>query len=299
MMAFGAWAEQTTKTVRNSSGRSWSRPIESPMRWLRSIFSEAEIAGAEAYPPQPRDVWLPIIQVMAARDQERSGHGFYVAAKGGHNNESHNHNDIGEFVVFLNGLPLLVDAGVESYSRKTFSPQRYEIWTMQSAYHNLPTIDGLQQSPGEEFAARDVKYEANDKQARFTLDIAGAYPPEAGVTFWRRTIRLNRNQSVEIEDAYELDHQPSSLTLSLLTPSGVILERPGEIRLTQNELPAGRGSAAGVVYYDADKLMPSVKTIDITDTRMIHVWGNHLYRILLSAPNPLQHDTWKLNIREP
>jgi hypothetical protein len=298
MMAFGVWAERGTKRVQ-SGGRSWSRPIESPMRWLRSIFSEAEMIEAETYTPQPRDVWLPIIQVMAARDQDRNGQGFYMAAKGGHNNESHNHNDIGEFVVFLDGLPLLVDAGVESYSRKTFSPQRYEIWTMQSAYHNLPTIDGIQQPPGEEFAARDVDYQADDRQAHFTLDIARAYPPEAGVTHWRRTIRLYSGQSIEVEDAYELDHQPSSISLSLLTPSGVIFDRPGEIRLTQNELPAGRGSAAGVVYYDAEKLTPSVETINITDTRMIHVWGNRLYRILLSAPNPLQQDTWKLDIREP
>ncbi|HEX2621244.1 MAG TPA: hypothetical protein VHL11_13885, partial [Phototrophicaceae bacterium] len=99
MTAFGAWAARATQ---GSGAGSWGRPIESPMRWLRSIFSAAEIAQAEAYPPQPRDVWLPVIEVMAARDQGQSGRGFYVAAKGGHNNESHNHNDIGEFVVFHN-----------------------------------------------------------------------------------------------------------------------------------------------------------------------------------------------------
>jgi hypothetical protein len=200
--------------------------------------------------------------------------------------------------VYLNGLPLLVDAGVESYSRKTFSPQRYEIWTMQSAYHNLPTIDGVQQSPGESFASRDIAYEADENHAQFTLDIAGAYPPEAGLKSWHRTIRLNRTQSVEIIDDYELDHQPSSLTLSLLTPSSVTFDRPGEIRFSQNELPAGRISASGTVYYDASKLTPSVETIEITDTRMINVWGKCLYRIVLSAAQPLQQDTWKLDIRE-
>jgi hypothetical protein len=297
MMAFGVWAERGTKSVQ-SGGRSWSRPIESPMRWLRSIFSEAEMSIAEVYPPQPRDVWLPVIEVMTARDQERGGQGFYVAAKGGHNNESHNHNDIGEFVVFLNGLPLLVDAGVESYRRKTFSPQRYEIWTMQSVYHNLPTIDGLGQSPGEEFAARDVVYSTDDREVQLTLDLAGAYPPEAGLKRWQRTIRLNRGQSVEIEDGYELDHQPSSLTLSLLTPSSVTFDRPGEIWFAPSELPDGRRSAAGLVYYDAAKLRPNVEAIDINDTRMINVWGRRLYRVLLTAAQPLQQDTWKLIIRE-
>jgi hypothetical protein len=153
MMSFGAWAAQINP---DGGAGGWGRPIESPMRWLRTIFSPAEMAQADAYPPQPRDVYLPEIEVMVARDQARSERGFYVAAKGGHNNESHNHNDIGEFIVFRDGLPLLVDAGVETYSRKTFSPQRYEIWTMQSGYHSLPTIDNHEQKPGEEFAARDV-----------------------------------------------------------------------------------------------------------------------------------------------
>ena len=187
MSAFGAWSAQSQA---DGGAGGWGRPIESPMRWLRAIFSATEIAQAEAYPPQPRDVWLPVIEVMAARDHDHSGAGFYVAAKGGHNNESHNHNDIGEFIVYLSGLPLLIDAGVETYSRKTFSPQRYELWTMQSAYHSLPTIDGVQQSPGEQFAARDVRYHAEDSYAEFALDIAGAYPPEAGLKRWLRTIRL-------------------------------------------------------------------------------------------------------------
>jgi hypothetical protein len=295
LMAFGAWAERGSQI---NGVRGWGRPIESPMRWLRSIFSEAEIAAAEAYPPQPRDTWLPVIQVMSARDEERSGHGFYVAAKGGHNDESHNHNDIGEFVAYLNGLPLLVDAGVESYSRKTFSSERYEIWTMQSAYHNLPTIDAIQQSPGAAFAPGDVEYEVSEDHAQLRLDIAGAYPPEAGLKSWRRTIRLNRRQSVEVEDVYELDHQPSTLSLSLLTPSIVTFDRLGKIRLAQNMLPAGHSSAAGIVYYDAEKLTPTVETIAITDNRMIHVWGDHLYRILLAATRPLQNDAWKLIIRE-
>ncbi len=173
------------------------------------IFSAAEIAQAEAYAPQPRDTWLPVIEVMAARDQAGSAHGWYVAAKGGHNNESHNHNDIGEFVVYRDGLPLLIDAGVETYSRKTFSPQRYEIWTMQSAYHNLPTIDGVQQAPGEQFAARDVLYQASDERrvharycrslsARSGIEALAAHDPAQA-----RAIGYGRRQ-------YELDHAPQS-----------------------------------------------------------------------------------------
>ncbi|MGO4274192.1 heparinase II/III family protein [Paenibacillus sp. TAF58] len=83
-----------------------------------------------------REAWLPDIQVMTAREEIGSSRGFYLEAKGGHNQESHNHNDIGHFVVYYNGKPFLIDTGVDKYTAKTFSPQRYEIWTMQSDYHN-------------------------------------------------------------------------------------------------------------------------------------------------------------------
>ncbi len=293
LMAFGAWAAR-----QSSSAGGWGRPIESPMRWLRSIFSGAEIAQAEAYAPQPRDVWLPVIEVMAARDDAQSAQGWYVAAKGGHNDESHNHNDIGEFVVYHNGLPLLVDAGVETYSRKTFSPQRYEIWTMQSAYHNLPTIDGVQQQPGKEFAARNVVYTSDDASAQLTLDIAGAYPPEAGLQRWQRTIRLKRGKSVIVEDQYELDHAPQSMTLSLLTASHVSLDKDGVIRLSSADLPDGRVAASGIVRYDSVRFTASVETLAITDNRMSGVWGAYLYRIMLTAVDPPEHDIWTLEVSE-
>ena len=294
MAAFGAWASQ--KSAGDDAG-GWGRPIESPMRWLRSIFSAAEIAEAETYAPQPGNVWLPDIQVMVVRDEGRTGEGWYVAAKGGHNNESHNHNDIGEFIVFRDGLPLLIDAGVETYSRKTFSPQRYEIWTMQSAYHNLPTIDGVQQAPGEQFAARDVHYDAEG----LGLDIAGAYPPEAGLMRWRRSVRLRRGQVVEVVDEYELDHPPREMMMSLLTPCTVSLEKPGTIRLLQAPLPGGRVSASAVLSYDllghdSRRFNASVEPILITDTRMKPVWGEQIYRILLKAVNPPQKGTWVLAI---
>ena len=301
MAAFGAWAAQ----VLSSSGAGgWGRPIESPMRWLRMIFSAAEIAQAPAYAPQPRDTWLPVIEVMAARDQAGSADGWYVAAKGGHNNESHNHNDIGEFIVYRDGKPLLLDAGVETYSRKTFSPQRYEIWTMQSAYHNLPTIDSIQQAPGEQFTARDVHYRASDASAEFTLDIAGAYPPEAGLTRWQRTVRLNRGQGVTVEDSYQLNHAPRSLTLSLLTGSQVDLSAAGEICLSASDLPDGRVAGSGVIHYDPAQFTASVETIPTTESgkvggregRMAKVWGLQLYRVLLTAQSPAQQGKWTLTI---
>ncbi|MEZ5404118.1 MAG: heparinase II/III family protein [Bryobacteraceae bacterium] len=116
---------------------------ESIGRQLAALFRLAEFRAAGAVAAREgkerllyvRDVWLPGTQVMAARVREGSAEGFYMAAQGGHNAESHNHNDVGNFVVFLDGKPVFVDAGVETYSARTFSAERYSIWTMQSAWH--------------------------------------------------------------------------------------------------------------------------------------------------------------------
>ena len=80
--------------------------------------------------------------------------GFFVATKGGYNNESHNHNDAGTFSLYLNTTPIFIDAGVGTYTRQTFSSERYSIWTMQSNYHNLPMVNGVPQQFGSEFRLR-------------------------------------------------------------------------------------------------------------------------------------------------
>jgi hypothetical protein len=48
-----------------------------------------------------RDIWLPETRVMVACDAAGSSQGYYPAIKGGHNNESHNHNDVGHFIIYI------------------------------------------------------------------------------------------------------------------------------------------------------------------------------------------------------
>jgi hypothetical protein len=71
-----------------------------------------------------------------------------MAAKAGHNAESHNQNDVGSFIVALDGRPLIIDVGVGVYTRQTFGPGRYEIWTMRSSWHNVSEVDQVLQAAG-------------------------------------------------------------------------------------------------------------------------------------------------------
>ena len=144
--------------------------------------------------PMLSDVWLPDIQIMTARRGS-----LFAAMKGGHNGESHNHNDVGSFVVYADNDPLLIDVGVGEYTSQTFGNNRYDIWTMQSGYHNLPQVNGVDEKDGKSFAAKFVSH----KPGMLCLDIAGAYPKEAGVQSWKRTLKATK-QAIEITEDYTL-----------------------------------------------------------------------------------------------
>ena len=185
-------------------------------RLLHPLFDRGWMSAASA-PPPVRDHWLDGVQVLVAREGAGTA-GLFLAAKGGNNAESHNHNDVGSFIVGLDGRPAVIDVGVGVYTRQTFGPERYSIWTMRSDYHNLPIIDGHTQVPGAEFAARGVRAETTDDHAQLTLDLAGAYPAAAGIRTWERTIRLERGARARIvlAERWELTAAPATLALHLM-----------------------------------------------------------------------------------
>jgi len=280
MQALGCFAFQH----HNRTGR-----IESIGRQLPALFDLEFLRAAAQTQPLLRDAWLSGIQVMAARCNENSAKGLYLAAKGGHNAESHNHNDVGNFIVYADGRPAIIDVGVGTYTAKTFSAHRYDIWTMQSAYHNLPTIDGVMQGAGRQFAAGEVSYRASGAAAEFALNIEHAWPSEAGLAAWHRTLRLERRQNeIEVLDRYVLSKDAARITLTLMTPrkpDGVA----GELLLPPDV----------VVSYDARGLKPIIEEIRIEDGHLKSVWGECLYRVLLTSEQPPLQGTFALRIHQP
>ena len=297
MMQHGLWLAQRKRLKERGYVADGDIRQNNFQRLLRGLFALAELPDAPVTPPQARNVWLPVIEVMVARDKAGSAAGFFLGAKGGHNAESHNHNDIGNFVVYRDGRPLLVDAGVETYTAKTFGPNRYDIWTMQSAYHSLlPTVDGVMQAPGFDFAAADVAYRADEAGAALSLDIAGSYPPEAKIAAWKRRVRLERGAGVIVQDNYALTEPAREVTVSLVTPCAVDVSEPGVVKLSERPILDGRISAAGQVEYDATVFIATVETIPLTDERMGGTWGAELYRVVLTAANPAQNGVWRYRV---
>ena len=277
MMGFGAFLARKQNLGKDYIRGGWG----CLGRVLPTLFHLDELLKTEPKEILLRDFWLPELQVMGARSSEGSTRGLYVAAKGGHNAESHNHNDVGNFIVYADGYPALVDVGVETYTAKTFSSRRYEIWTMQSAFHNLPTINGVMQKNGRKFQARGISYKAGKKQAVFSLDISPAYPDEAKVKSWMRTVTLERGKHVTIHDRYKLEEMKENLQMTLMSWRKPVLAEEGKIRL---ENPEGvEGLRPVFIRYDQNKFRVEFETIHLEDARLRSSWGDELFRIILTA----------------
>lgn len=243
-----------------------------------SLFIREEFRNAEKGLPLPQNVWLPDIQVMLARDKQGSSDGFFVAAKGGHNDESHNHNDIGNYVVYYDGLPVLIDVGRGTYTRKTFSDQRYDIWYNRSDYHNVPTINGATQSAGSKFKASNVSYKQDKNSSELKLDIVAAYPAEANLKSLTRSVKLNRSKNVIVSDEIT-SGTASELKQHLMTCYPADVKR-GEVIIHYKDAK-GR-STDFAVKFDPTKMRASVEKIALTameDRGIRQKWGDNIFRI--------------------
>jgi hypothetical protein len=113
--------------------------------------------------------------VLICRPSQDSACKLAVALKGGHNQEHHNHNDVGSFVVVLAGKPLLLDPGGEIYTRRTFSSRRYESNVLNSFGHPVPIVAGKLQRTGRDARGRVVHQLFTDSTDTLVLDISSAY----------------------------------------------------------------------------------------------------------------------------
>ncbi|QKS58120.1 heparinase II/III family protein [Paenibacillus barcinonensis] len=101
--------------------------------------------------------------------------------KGGHNDEPHNHNDLGQFIIHCGGENIICDPGAGLYTQAYFAPGREQLFHISSAGHNVPLIDGCEQSSGRQAEAHtlECRLEPDGSELAAALDLTLAYP-EAG-----------------------------------------------------------------------------------------------------------------------
>lgn len=223
----------------------------------------------------PFSCWLPSVQVVTARSRADSPEGLFFAAKGGHNAESHNHNDVGEFIVYANGKPLLIDPGNATYTSKSFNKERYTQWNVQSGYHNVPKINSTDQHDGKAFKARDVKSDISASRVHFELDIAGAYPQTAGIDRWKRSFDFVRGKSVTVTERYQFKTAPSA-------PTEIMLMTVAKPRMENGKIVLDADGDAYEISFAPSKLSASIEEIPLDDKVVSDNWNtSSLYRIHL------------------
>ena len=102
----------------------------------------------------------------------KSHNGCALAAKGGHNDEPHNHNDVGSFIYACEGESVLTDLGAGEYTKDYFNENRYKNICCRSLGHNVPLIGGKEQHAGAEYMASRFVSDGNGKTE---MDIEAAY----------------------------------------------------------------------------------------------------------------------------
>ena len=176
------------------------------------------------------------------------GRNYSLGAKAGHNDEFHNHNDVGSFIFSKNNRQVLCDIGLRPYTRQYFEHEiRYTFLEASSRGHNCPIINGEYQKniPGE-------RSKTSYENGVFTIDFANIY----GIDALKKLVRSCKTSDkyVEITDEFIIEGE------------GTFTERL--ISVVKPEITDGKITIDGVtVTFDASKA-----TCDyIVDTHTIEV----------------------------
>jgi hypothetical protein len=207
--------------------------------WTRA---DAPLTGEGA-----RSVVFPVTQWLLCSGAEGTG----FAAKGGHNGESHNHNDVGNCIYYRNGRMILCDLGAGEYNKDYFGKGRYDVLCTNSFGHNVPIIDGKGQKAGAEYGVRSCVFGA---EGEVTMDMAPAYGNNALASLERRFRFDTRTGLLVLRDTFGFADRPLPVTERLVTliepcvEDGVLFipDGDGPVFITLNE-PAVTGKPVAPV----------------------------------------------------
>lgn len=162
---------------------------------------------------------------LLAPDSEwliKTNESYGFAAKGGHNDELHNHNDVGSFIFAKSGRQIFSDLGSGVYTRQYFSKERYGILECSSRGHSVPIIDGKYQLFGKQYASKDVSY----SDGVFSADISGAYALDE-LKSLKRSFTFT-DQTVTLTDEFDYTGN-GAITERLVTLAMPEMTEEGEI----------------------------------------------------------------------
>ena len=154
-------------------------PLTNLMYFFPNSASKTTTSGTKVNTEGLRS-YFELAGVLTVRPARGSKFNLAATLKGGHNAENHNHNDVGSFSIALGDEMIMGDAGLATYTPKTFSPERYTAFKTIASYgHDVPLLAGMQQFESPKAQAVISNTSFTDLQDKMSMDITSAYKAKA------------------------------------------------------------------------------------------------------------------------
>ena len=162
---------------------------------------------------------------------------YGFSCKGGNNGESHNHLDVGTFILARNNKQIICDIGAGPYEEGYHTNKRYTFFHPSSFAHNLPIINGLGQS---DIAVDDAFCIYDKEKEAVTIEIGPAYRLDYLKSLQRR-FDFEDNK-ITLTDTYDLlgENEIKERFVSLIEPKivdGVVKIEDVTIKSSNGTLP--------------------------------------------------------------
>jgi hypothetical protein len=259
LLHFLAWRYDLPALAALDNGSPHQRTLtrRHPPEKLRDLFWYP-VDVQPAYVTPALSAYLPNAQWLIARVAPSDPDGLVLAAKGGHNDEPHNHNDIGSFIVHWRGESLIADLGAGRYVRDYFhDEQRYTFLQTRSRGHSVPLVNECEQQAGASFRATDIRHIVQTTSDTIEMHLSQAYPASADLSCLRRRITLYRSGEhgyVELSDQVTFRTLPGMLESALISFAPATEPQPGIILIhgTHGKL---------LITYNVEQLQAEIERI--------------------------------------
>lgn len=190
-------------------------------------------------------------QWIISRVQSSAG-AFAFAAKGGSNNEPHNHNDIGHFILQANKKILLRDLGSGLYTKDYFNENRYTYLCNSSKGHSVPIINHFYQEEGKDSYARLVNAYSDKKSDLFELDLTNAYRDSSLLNISRKFTWIKTEfPKLIMEDTFMFSVEPKSIIERFILPNVSVARCDDRISV--------KGESCINIYFDSNDYEVSIQ----------------------------------------
>ena len=154
---------------------------------------------------------------------------YGFAVKGGNNGESHNHIDVGSFILARDNKQIICDIGAGPYEDGYHTEKRYTHFNPSAYAHSIPMIDGV----GEDDIRRDdVIAQYDEENNCVTLDFTTTYSDairseklsSAVRKFTLDNDRITLLDSFELKKSVKITERFVSIVEPTVTENGVMID---------------------------------------------------------------------------